>query len=172
MSAPAARAAAAPTGVKVDAARLREVERLAAYELANGLLLMNLDLQRRFGLRAEQYQVFMIIVIATVQRFARTATPQSSHVTRTPLPPDLASAISRRRIADVLGIPVETVRRHVSGLLGRGLIVERGRGRLSTPGGTLERISADETPERIATRYAAVASALERLGVFRLGGRE
>lgn len=59
-----------PGAVSVDAERFAEVERLAAYEIGNGLLLMNLDLQRCFGLRAEQYQVFMLIVVATVQRCA------------------------------------------------------------------------------------------------------
>lgn len=47
------------------------VERLVAYEMGNRLLMVNHELQQRFGLRAEGYQVYLLIVLSTVQRFVR-----------------------------------------------------------------------------------------------------
>ena len=58
-----------------------------------------------------------------------------------PLPPQYRGAISRRRIAETLDLPFETVRRHVAQLIVRGEIIENGRGLLSTGGGTLKRSS-------------------------------
>ena len=70
-------------------------ERLVAYEIGNTLLMLNLELQRTFGLRAEEFQVFMLIVMSTVQRFARDRNPNESWLDRTPLPPEAAGSISR-----------------------------------------------------------------------------
>jgi len=124
--------------LELDPDGFAAVERLVAYEMGNALLMLNLQLQQRFGLRAEEYQVFLVIVLSTVQRFVRAGGPDDTYMRRTPLPLEQSSAISRRRVSDVLGVPLETVRRIVARLLARGLIVERSRGSLSTLGGTLE----------------------------------
>jgi DNA-binding transcriptional ArsR family regulator len=149
----------------IDAARFAEVERLATYELVNATLLSVLELQRATGLRAELFQVFMLIAIATVQRHVRAAGPDDPLADNTPLGPEHSGTISRRRIAETLGIPLETVRRHVAALLERGLIVERGRGRISTPGGTLARVGASGATLRIARQHVATSNTLARLGV-------
>lgn len=155
-----------PTQLCVDAQAFLAVERLAAYEMANALLDMELDLQRTLDLRAEERQVFLAVVVATTQRFARTAAPGSDHVDRSPLPRSLAGHISRRRLAETLGLPFETVRRHVSRLMERGLIVETQRGRLSTPGGTLARLGQHDLPLDFARRFTGVVRALQRMGVI------
>jgi hypothetical protein len=82
-------------GVSIDTARFHEVERLAAYQMANALLLMETELQRCFGLRAEERQVFFAIVLASLQRFVRASTVDS---------PDIGSAplIERGLVADPL----------------------------------------------------------------------
>ncbi len=147
-------------------------ERLVAYEIGNALLMLNLELQQRFGLRAEAYQVFMLIVMSTVQRFARNPGSDDTLLGRNPLPPEAAGSISRRRIAETLDIPFETVRRTVAGLLARGMIVERRRGRLSTPGGTLARLGEDALPERMARRLLSVSNAMTRLGAAHLAEPE
>lgn len=142
-------------------------ERLVAYEVGNTLLMLNLELQKSFGLRVEEYQIFMLIVLSTVQRFARDPGSDETLFDRTPLPTSLAGSISRRRISETLGIPLETVRRTVAGLLARGMIVERQRGVLSTPGGTLARLAADRLPERMARRFLSVSNTMIRLGAAR-----
>jgi hypothetical protein len=130
-------------GIAVDPEGFRASERIAAYEIANSLLTVNIRLQTALGLRPEELEIFLIIVLATVQRYVRSTDPDPSFLDRTALPPHLAGFTSRRRIADVSGVPLETVRRHVARLMDRNLIVERGRGRLSTPGGTLSRLGRE-----------------------------
>ncbi len=143
-------------------------ERLVAYELGNTLLMLNLELQQRFGLRAEEYQIFMLIVMSTVQRFARSLGANEDHSDRTPLPPEVSGSISRRRISETLDIPLETVRRTVSSLLARGMIVERRRGCLSTLGGTLGHLAAEALPERMARRFLSVCNVMTRLGAAKM----
>lgn len=147
-------------------------ERLVAYEIGNTLLMLNLELQQRFGLRAEEYQIFLLIVMSTVQRFARGPGDNEALMDRTPLPPDESGSISRRRISETLVIPFETVRRTVAGLLARGMIVERRRGCLSTSGGTLARLGEDALPERMARRFLTVNNNMSRLGAARLAETE
>jgi len=143
-------------------------ERLVAYEIGNTLLMLNLELQQRFGLRAEEYQIFLLIVISTVQRFARAPGDNEALLDRTPLPPEASGSISRRRIAETLEIPLETVRRAVAGLLVRGMIVERRRGCLSTPGGTLAELATDALPERMARKILSVSNVMTRHGAAHL----
>lgn len=154
------------TRLDFDPNGFTKAERLVAYEMGNALLMLNLELQQRFNLRAEEYQVYLLIILSTVQRFARTTSADDPHVCHAPLPPTLAGSISRRRIAEVLGIPLETVRRIVSRFLDMGLIVERQRGGLSTPGGTLEKLSEDKTHEKIVRRFIATGNAMIRLGAI------
>ena len=143
-------------------------ERLVAYEIGNTLLMLNLELQQRFGLRAEEYQVFLLIVMATVQRLARAPGDNEALLDRTPLPPEESGSISRRRIAESLEIPLETVRRTVAGLLARGMVVERRRGCLSTPGGTLEQLGTDALPERMARTILSMSNVMPKLGAAHL----
>lgn len=143
-------------------------ERMVAYEIGNTLLMLNFELQQRFGLRAEGYQIFLLMVLSTVQRFARGPRLDESWLDRTPLPAEAAGSISRRRISETLDIPLETVRRAVSGLLERGMIVERRRGCLSTPGGTLAGLGKDAIPERMARRFLTVSNNMIRLGAAQL----
>jgi hypothetical protein len=55
-------------GLNVNEAAFLSIERLAGYEIANALLSMQIDLKRSLGLRAEEQQVFLVVVLATVQR--------------------------------------------------------------------------------------------------------
>jgi len=154
-------------GIAVDAKNFRAAERMASYEMANALLTVNLRLQTALGLRPEELQVFLIIVLATVQRYARSPKPDPAFLDRTPLPMHFAGYTSRRRIADVSGVPLETVRRHVARLMDRDLVVERGRGRLSTRGDILFRLGDTEVTFEAATEFAALTNVLLRRGVYR-----
>jgi hypothetical protein len=58
-----------------------------------------------------------LIMLASLQRYVRAPQPDPACLDRTPLPDALAGRISRRRIAEVLGIPLETVRRQVDLLI-------------------------------------------------------
>ncbi|HKL45316.1 MAG TPA: hypothetical protein VJ906_03650 [Roseovarius sp.] len=152
----------------LDPEGFAEKERLVSYEIGNALLMLNLELQRNFRLRAEEYQIFMLIVLSTVQRFARNPGSEVTLLGRTTMPPEVSGSISRRRISETLDIPLETVRRTVASLLARDLIVERSRGCLSTPGGTLSHLSENALPERIARRFLSVSNTMARLGAAKL----
>lgn len=158
--------------LELDPAGFADAERLVAYEMGNTLLMLNLELQHRFGLRSEEYQVHLLIVLSTVQRFVRDSDGEREYWRRTPLPAAQFSSISRRRISEVLGIPFETVRRIVARLLERGLIVEQRRGMLSTPGGTLEALGEDAIPEKIVRRFISAVNTMIRVGAIRSADKE
>ena len=143
-----------------------KAERLVTYEVLNVLFNLNLELQNHFKLRAEDHQVYLLITLTTVQQFVRNASLDDPYIDRTPLPDSYAGTISRRRIADVLGIPVETVRRIVSRFLEEGLIVEHGRGGLATSSGMLAKLSRNNANEKIARRLISSINALIRLGAI------
>lgn len=154
------------SGLSIDSERFHEVERLAAYQMANALLLMETDLQRCLGLRTEERQVFFAIVLETVQRFARASTAESPDVGNAPLPVRHRGHISRRRIAKTLGIPLETVRRHVARLIDQGLVAEPRCGQLSTGGGTLARLTSEGLPLSFGRSFLSVVKEFDRLGVL------
>jgi hypothetical protein len=156
----------APIRLELDLEGFTKAERLVGYEIGNALLMLNLELQQHVNLRAEEYQVYLLIIMSTVQKFARSASPDDPFADRTALPYAQAGTISRRRIADVLGIPVETVRRIVSRFLDAGLIVEHTRGGLTTKSGILEQLSQDNTHEKIARRLVSSINTLIRLGAI------
>jgi hypothetical protein len=155
-----------PPRLEFDLDGFAKAERLVANEVGNALLMLNLELQQHFKMRAEEYQVYLLIVMTSVTRFVRTASPDDPYVDRTPLPMGQFGTISRRRIADVLGIPVETVRRVVNGLLAEGLLVEHSRGRLSTQTGVLQGMSQDKTHEKIVRRLITSVNTMIRLGAI------
>jgi CRP-like cAMP-binding protein len=150
--------------LEMDEAAFRRDERFAAYELGEALLAANLALQARFGLRAEEFQVLLVVILATVQRHVRTAAGETAFLDRRPLPEELRGSTSRRRIAETLGVPFETVRRHVGRLKLRGLIVEPQRGRLATSGGTLAFLGETDAPLAVARSFLRVVQGLIRRG--------
>jgi DNA-binding IclR family transcriptional regulator len=99
-----------------------------------------------------------------VQRYIRAANPPPVYLDRTPMPPEGPGGVSQRRIADALGLPVETVRRHVNALIATGDVVEHRRGHLNTSPGRLELLAADGIPRAAAARTLAVANLMLRLG--------
>ncbi len=81
---------------------------------------------------------------------------------------DRNGTISRRRIADATGIARATVSRSLRRLIDRGMVVERGRGKLQVPVGIVLQgdFAIDPT-----TLYAPIACLFEqflRLGVVRV----
>ena len=144
------------------------VERLLAYEIGNQLLGVPLAMQQRFGLRAEPLQILMLIMLASVQRYARALRPDPAYLARTPLPDQLSGQISRRRISDTLGIPVETVRRQVALLISRGLVVEQGRGQLTTPPGTLTYLADVGIPRSAVSQSVGLVNLMLRQGAARI----
>lgn len=124
-------------------------------------------MQRVLDLRPEACQVYIIIAISSVQRYARNP-DKPEYFGSEPLPAEMSGAISRRQLAECTGIPRETVARHVRHLIGRGLVVETQRGQLRTPPGLLRDVGPSGLPDRIAKGIAGMFNALLRMGVFRV----
>jgi hypothetical protein len=91
--------------------------------------------------------VDMLILIATttgnVQRALRPGSLPEALRGSQPLPPGQVVPMSRRAIARVTGLPTETVRRHVDGMVRRGIL-------LASPKGV-------RAPSRLAEGWAAAA---------------
>ncbi|MCU0855929.1 MAG: hypothetical protein MUF63_13735 [Rhodobacteraceae bacterium] len=142
-------------------------QRLALYQIVNTLVNMTSDIQKTLDLRPEACQIYLIIAVTVVQRYAREPSG-GDHDGVDPLPLPLSGSVSRRRISDITGIPRETVARHVRHLIDRGLVAELGTGRLITPPGLLRDISPSGLPDRLAAEILAVARRLAQLGVVRI----
>lgn len=91
-------------------------------------------LRGSLGLSAGEWPVFLAIITAAIQRYARAPDGDPGFRDATPLPADLVCPISRRRIADAVHLPQETVRRTVRRLSSRGLVREGERGVHGTVG--------------------------------------
>lgn len=154
------------TKLSVDAEALETNKRLATYEIVNAHLAMCTDMQRVFDLRPDACQIYMLIAITAVQRYARNPVMPEYLGTR-PLPANMSAAISRRQLSECTGIPRETVARHVRHLIARGLVVETQRGQLRTPPGLLRQMDRTGLPGRMAQETARMANALLRIGVIR-----
>lgn len=150
--------------LRIDEARFRENERQFAFEIGNNVLSANLLLQAHFGLRAEPFQVFLLIILATVQRLMRNIDAAPDLSKTAPVPAELRGGISRRQIAAILGIPLETVRRHIVLLIEMGLVEERSRGRLSTRGGTLQSLSDAGIPLHLGKKSVHLINVMIRKG--------
>jgi len=137
------------------------------YEIVNTHLAICTDMQRVLDLRPDACQIYAMIAISSVQRFARNP-DQAEYHGADPLPAELSGAISRRQLSECTGIPRETVARHVRQLIDRGLVVETQRGQLRTPPGLLQDIGQSGLPDRIAQETARMANALLRLGVLQI----
>ena len=150
--------------LRLDVDGFERVQRLAMYEIASAMLDLTSDVQRTLGLRPDACQVYLLIAVSAVQRHARA--PDGAYVGIDPIPLSQSGTISRRRIADASGLPRETVARHVRNLIGRGLVIEVGRGRLTTPPGLLRDVGPTGLLDRMARHSAGLANALLRLEVL------
>jgi hypothetical protein len=153
--------------LKIDKDAFSASERLISNELGNSILVSTLRLQQHFGPRAEVFQVFLVIVLATVQKALRAPDLNDIAKGNSPLPPDQRGGISRRRIAEVSDIPLETVRRHTAQLLRDSMIEERTRGQLSTRGGTLASLSEAGVSLAVAQDFVSVVNAMGKWGAVR-----
>ena len=144
-------------------------ERLLTYEMVNALLLINVELQQLFNMKPLELQIFMLISTSSMQRFMRDPQRDRAYHDVTPLPAKYRGSISRRRIAESLDLPLETVRRNVANLIARGVIVETGRGLLSTSQGTLKQSSETGVTLLMASRFLRLANRMIQFDAATLG---
>jgi uncharacterized protein YqgV (UPF0045/DUF77 family) len=151
-------------GIDHQTARLDA--RLVAFELGNGFLNQHRLLSQALGLKPVATLVWLTVAVASVQRYMRRNPRDLAYRGAVPLPDDLAGAISRRAIARATGLPAETVRRSVAGLVDQGLLEVLPSQKLRTPPGTVGTLAPAQIDAILAV-VAHQASALAQAGVLR-----
>jgi CRP-like cAMP-binding protein len=73
----------------------------------------------------ESFAVYLAVITAGSGRMLRDPELQARYGDSEPLPDEARAGISRRAIADSLGLPRETVRRKIARLIERELVFER-----------------------------------------------
>ena len=157
-----------PFCVHHDKQRHGEVWRLAAYATANCLVAMELSQLRLYGLRPVDLLIFNVVALASVQKTVRDV--RALDLATHDISPDdfLNGTISRRRIADVTGVPRTTVARALVRLIAREMVVERGRGQLQVPVGVALQGRFNANIEQLYAPVIQLFDQLMRMGVVRI----
>lgn len=115
--------------ISVDAAQ-REL-RLCGFALLNHFLTMHEVIAEHVRLPPVELLILIATTTGNVQRALRPETLPEAVRGSKPLPPQLVVPLSRRAIARVIGLPTETVRRHVDSMVRRGILVSNSKGVLA-----------------------------------------
>jgi hypothetical protein len=76
----------------------------------------------------EGYLIYLAVVCAGIERIPRDPALSRRFAEHTAVPDNLRTPVSRRAIAESLGIPRETVRRKIAELIAQGHLLERSGG--------------------------------------------
>jgi hypothetical protein len=147
--------------------RLKALARPAAYQMTNSFLRQHDVYARHLGMRPNKLLVYLVIVVATVQRLMRAGLPPHWLGT-TPMHRGIVGFISRRGISGATGLPRENVRRIVDELAAEERLIFGPRGSLANKGGVMERPETIPILLELAHEIAASAELLMRLGILEL----
>jgi hypothetical protein len=150
--------------VSVSAEATQRELRMCGFALLHQYLAMHLVISEHLELEPVE---LLILIATTTGNVQRAVSPDAlPEVLRgsTPLPPELIVPMSRRAIARVTGIPKETVRRHVDGMVRRGILLSMSRGVRARPG--LADPTAITAILRVVELHAACTEQLINLGAI------
>lgn len=145
--------------------RLEASARPAAYRMTNSFLRQHDIYARHLGMRPNKLLVYLVIVVATVQRLMRGGLPPHWLGT-TRMHRGIVGYISRRGIAGATGLPRENVRRIVDELAAEDRLIFGPRGSVANKGGVMERPETMAILIEMAQEVAASAELLIRLGIL------
>ena len=132
--------------------------RLCGFALLNHYLAMHQVIAEHVRLPPVELLILIATTTGNVQRALRPeALPEALRGIK-PLPPELVVPMSRRAIARVTGLPTETVRRHVDGMVRRGILVARPKGVLAP-----SRLSEDWAAGAVLSLLESHAACTEQL---------
>jgi hypothetical protein len=144
---------------------LQALARPAAYRMTNSFLRQHDAFSRHLGMRPNKLLVYLVIVVATVQRLMRGGLPPhwlgTARMNR-----GVVGFISRRGIAGATGLPRENVRRIVDELAAEDRLIFGPRGAVANKGGVMERSETMPILVDVAHEIAASAELLIRLGII------
>jgi CRP-like cAMP-binding protein len=120
--------------LSVSLAATEKELRLCAFALMNQYMAMHRVIAEHLELQPVELLILIATTTGNAQRTARPeALPELLRGSE-PLPAELVVPMSRRAIARMTGIPKETVRRHVEGMIKRGILLAMPRGVRARPG--------------------------------------
>ncbi len=151
----------------LDEDRLDDFPILAAYELTNSIIQINLEVRALYDLKLIDVQVLHVIMAAVAQKVARQMPQHASVRGSINIPMEKRGSISHRAIAEVLELPLETVRRSVARLIGLGLVEEVQRGKLVGTARVVERDGFNAAFKSIAKRWVSVTDKLLKHGIVK-----
>jgi hypothetical protein len=133
--------------------------RLCGFALLNHYLTMHQVIAEHVQLPPVEMLILIATTTGNVQRAALRpgSLPEALRGVK-PLPPELVVPMSRRAIARVTGLPTETVRRHVDGMVRRGILVARPKGVLAP-----SRLSEDWAAGAVLSLLESHAGCTEQL---------
>jgi hypothetical protein len=109
----------------------------------------------------EAYVIYLAVFSANIGRVMRDPSHTALHSSDTPVPNDLRMPVSRRAIAESVGLPRETVRRKISALIAEGCLVERDGGVVAV-GPVLEQRGNMKFVLGVTREFARVSAELNR----------
>ena len=137
-----------------------------AFVLGNTLWELQVFELAALDLRAEEDLVYRTVILASIQRVLRERGPtEPVFMGENPLPAHQITPVSMRRVAEVTGIPRETVRRHVELLKERGLVDQHPDGGVYAPNSLRIRASAGLMDKTLQSVLRAVNSLID-MGVL------
>jgi hypothetical protein len=166
----AKRTAATPAyrySISVEAAE-REL-RLCGFALLNHYLTMHLVIAEQVRLQPVELLILIATTTGNVQRALRPEALPETLRGSSPMPRELVVPMSRRAIARITGLPTETVRRHVEGMLRRGILVAAPKGvlapsRLAEPWATAAVVRLIESTTDCTETLVALQAVVPRPG--------
>jgi len=132
--------------------------RLCGFALLNHYLTMHQVIAEHVHLSPVEILILIATTTGNVQRALRPGSLPEALRGSKPLPPDQVVPMSRRAIARVTGLPTETVRRHVDGMVRRGILVARPKGVLAP-----SRLSEDWAAGAVLSLLESHATCTEQL---------
>jgi hypothetical protein len=145
--------------------QLVAMARPAAYRMTNSFLRQHDVYTRHLGMRPHKLLVYLVIVVATVQRLMRGGLPPHWLGT-TRMERSVIGFISRRGIAAATGLPRENVRRLVEELDAEQRLTFGPRNSVANKGGLMERPETLPILTEMVQEIAASAQLLIRLGIL------
>lgn len=146
---------------------LETLARPAGYRMTNSFLRQHDIFSRHLGMRPNTLLVYLVIVVATVQRLMRGGLPPYWQGT-TRMNRSVVGYVSRRGIAGATGLPRENVRRIVDGLAADDRLIFGPRGGVANKGGVMDRPETLPILVELATEIATSAELLIRLGIIEI----
>jgi hypothetical protein len=110
----------------------------------------------------ESFAVYLAVITAGSGRMLRDPELQARYGDSEPFPAEERAGISRRAIADSLGLPRETVRRKIARLIERDLVFERGGLVAAYPPVVAERPRAREFTDGMIREFERAGALLQR----------